>query len=219
MAGVLTLAQMRSELRFNLDNREATDIPDTTLTRWLNWSYLHVCGPKVYRHPAMQQSQTIALVSGTYTYSLASTVDSIYGIYNVTDGYRLVPRDIRWWDERPRSAAGRPAVYVRWGSSLYLHATPADSDAGKSITVRHLAIPTLLSADGDLTVLTPVWDEIIIMGAAWRGWRSLNRPDHAEIAKQDFTQMVNEVAEVTHTEAEDWGRRREVEVQQYERPA
>jgi len=216
MAGSITLTQMRDEVRYNMDNREATDIPDTYLTRYINWAYLHVCSPSVYRHQAMQATQTIPLVAGTFTYAVSANHDMIYGVANITDGYRLKPRDVRWFRERPRTGGGRPGIYVHYNNNLLVHSTPSTSDTGKSLVVDYWAIPTPLSANASVTVLTPIWDEIIILGAVWRGWRSLNRPDHAEIAKQDYGSMINEVTAVAKIEGEDWDHQAQPEIQHYQ---
>lgn len=202
--GDMTLAEMRNELRYNIDNRESVDIANTTLDRWINWAYRHVSSPKVYRHPALQSTQNITLAANDRDYALNSDVEAIHSVYNQNEGYSLRREDIRWINERPVNYGGRPGVYARWNNTLFFHNGPSTSDAGKIIVVRYWAFPARLTTDNAITVLYPIWDEIIVMRAVWSAWRSLNRPDHAEIAKQDFSQMVNEVGQILSIEGEDW---------------
>ncbi len=212
--GLIDLAAMRAEVKFTLDNRQ--DMTSARLTQWVNWAYLHVANPKIYRHNELQATQSITLVAGTDTYALADALFAIDSVSNTTHGHKLWPNTIDDFDLSPQTT-GSPRQYARWGRNLHLRSNPAAADAGDNIQVRYLAEPTVLSGDTDLTVIDGIWDEVIIVGAVWRGWRALNRPDREEISRAAFAAQINDVKEVRDVEAEDDGYRFEPQVQRYQR--
>jgi hypothetical protein len=62
-----------------------------------------------------------------------------------------------------------------------------------------------LTAGAGTTAIHERWDEIIVEGATWRGWKDLNNIDRADQARDEFARMINEVTDIAKIEAEDWG--------------
>ena len=205
--GTMTFAEMRDELMFALDNRGETTASGVTparKSRWINSAYRHVSMPSVFRHRELEVSQDVTLVTSTASYSLNSDLWAIQSVYNTTSlrERRLRPRSMRQLDSM-LTTLGEPTLYARWGNTIHLRRVPSSSFNGDTLRVRYWDRPSLLSADSDLSVLTDEWDEIIIMGARWRGWLWMNVPDRAEQARQDFGRMINEITDTFQLEGED----------------
>ena len=211
--GTLTLAGFRAEVQFALDQRQ--DLTNPLMDQWINWAYLHVSMPTVFRHRELQNTQNITLVDGTQAYALNTNITAVYGVHNSTDGYKLRPNDIREFDLSP-AASGQPREFAIWGNQIFFRATPGATDAGDIVVVRYWEEPTDLEADTDATVLRQMWDEVITLGAIWRGWRSLNRPDREEIFREIFASMINEVTEAMQVEGEDFGWEIRPEIERYQ---
>lgn len=212
--GVLTKLGMVDEVRYQMENRQ--DISATRIKRWLDWAYLHVSMPNIYRHRQLQDTEDIALVLADDTYTLASDITAVYSVANTTKGYRLEPQDIRWFDEL-RQIDAQPRVYSLWGNVLHIRGRPTSAEAGDNLRIRHWARPDLSAfGDNDETILDQVWDEVVILGAVWRGWRTLNRPDMEDLAREVFSLSINEIVDIDRVEGEDDGRRFEPEIYNYE---
>lgn len=202
--GVLTLSQFRVAVRLCLEDRSDLD-PATVngalfLNRWVNDAYRHVCLPSVYRQPGMQQSATVVADDSVSAYALASNVYAIRYVINETKGLRYTP-------DRPEelleSASGRDLTWARQGSSLILRAS-AGTD-GDTIRYYYWARPTLLTADGDVTVLDEYWDQVIITLAAGYGAANLGMMERADYYDERAARLINEHADPGVFEAEDRG--------------
>lgn len=235
--GSMTLDELRDAARWGLDNR--TNITTTQLTRWANWTYLHITMPKIHRHQNLQgdSANLVTLVADQVTYDLPVLLSyTFWGIHSIwhIDGTNSADRtarrqrlkggyDIRSVDESTLGQ-GRPTRYALWGMTasttvpgpvLNLDRRPATAEVGQVLLIRGYRSPTLLSADGDRTILHPAWDEVMTLGMVWRGFRELREMARAEGAKADFVSMIQEQQEATKLDAEDWGGAFEVDLQHY----
>lgn len=232
--GTLDLATFRSATKWALDNR--TNITDDQLDRWINWSYLQISQPSVHRHQPLQAEGSVTLVLDQVQYDLPSlltyTLWGIYGIWyvegsSITD-YSLRRQRLRGsFDVRSTDTAalgqGRPTRYSIWGQTagttggqvLNLDRRPSATDAGRVLLVRGYRSPTTLALDGDNTVLHPLWDEVIVQGATWRGFRELGENARAEVARQNFGLLITEQQSARRLDAEDWGGGFEVDLTYY----
>lgn len=218
--GSLTLAQLRSELIFDLRGRTDTTTTDGVSTTrqniWINAGYLHITHPTVFRHRELQSTSTITLVSGTgaYTFTpLAGVVTTalryVSHVEAATDDFtvgrtKLFPRDEQWFQDRSRFTSGAPRDYFVRGSQLQLNPIPGTAEAGQVLVCGIWREPTLLTADGDTPVLSTLWDEIILLAARWRAELHLGYRDLAEATKIDFTSLINEYRSFEDMHAEDW---------------
>ena len=215
MAGTLTFTQFQDRVRYRLDQRTDTDdLPEEQVQQWINWAYEHVSMPNVYYHHELQSTQNITLTTDA-DYGLNDDVWGIYDVSDTTFGYFLEPRDIRYFDERPITD-GQPREFARWQRRIHVRGRPiVGSGVGDNVQIRYWLRPDPLADPSDQTVLHPVWDESIVVGAVWRAWRDLNQPDRAEIAREEFGLLVNEVVQVQKIEGQNWKHTTQVEIQSY----
>lgn len=225
----MTFLEMQDALRWELDQNQT--LTAAQLKRWLNWAMIHVSQPNIHKHQSLQAEGAVVLVADQANYALTALGFRLWGIYSTTyiagTSTALTNRrrrlrgagDIRWLDGQ-FLMQGEPSSYAVWGGSasgqtLWVNSRPASSQAGNLLLVRGYRQPAQLVNDGDLTVLNDLWDEVVVMGAKWRGWRGLNRPERAEIARVEFGLQINEIQEATKLDASDWGGRFEFEFQEH----
>jgi hypothetical protein len=232
--GVMELSEMRDATRWGLDNRR--DLTATQLNRWINWSYLHICQPHIHRHQPLQtdSGDSVTLVTDQIEYDLDALLSlEFFGVYSATyiegtshsdysvSRHRLHGGgDVRWMDQQ-FLGTGRPNQYAIWGGSaggqvLYIDRRPTSNENGNVLLIRGYRRPARLDTPTDVTVLNEMWDEIIILGARWRGWRELNRLDRAGTAQLDFSAMLTQVQDATKLDAQDWGGRFELDLIPYQ---
>jgi hypothetical protein len=229
--GVMQLTDFRDALRYSLFNR--ADLSTTQLDRWLNWSYLHVCQPRVFRHRELMidTANTITLSTGVMQYDITSTtlgmsVPFIYQILYIvgTDSADLALRrrklrggqDIRQFATATIPSA-EPTHYALFGTDLWVYPKPSSTQNTHVIQLMGVREPTRLTNDDQPTVVRESFDEVILLGARWRGWRELGRFDMAEIAKADFVALLGDLQEPGSSDAEDWGGYFQPDADQYER--
>ena len=208
--GTQTRDEFRTRVRFKLDNR--ADVTDAQIDDWVNDAYDHVSRPNIFRHRELQTTQTIPLLTTVREYALSTDVDYIYTVFNSTEGYGLLPRDLRSFD-RARISDRQPRFYDTWGSNLVLDSTPDSGSVGDNIVVRYWQTRTRLSTNA-ATAIHERWDEIIMWGATWRAWDDLNNIDRADQARDNFARMINEIQDIQKIQGEDWGQSSEPQIQQ-----
>lgn len=216
--GTMTGPEIATLVRGNLGNRSSTDVPDATLLWFVNWTLLHLASPRVYRHRELQETRSTTLVTGTALYNIVASgspalaVDSVV-IAHPTDSHRrrrLDPmRDRDAFDISGVMTASEPQWYAKWGETqIELLPAPGSTYNAWNLHIRYLAPPTLFVV-GDMgsgtttTPYSPLWDEVVVQGATWRGWRWLREWERAEQAKGEFGQLINETASRVDVEAED----------------
>jgi hypothetical protein len=209
--GTKTRDEMVERIRFKLDNRSTSDVTDEQIEDWLNDAYDHVCRPNIFRHRELQDTHDITLVANDRDYALASDHDFIYTVFNVDEGIGLHPRDLRQFD-RTTIVTGQPRFYDTWGTNLVINCNPDSASVDDVIRVRYWKTRDRLTSDA-ATTIHERWDEVIIEGATWRGWKDLNNIDRADQSRDEFARMINEMVDIAKIEAEDWGQSAEPEVQ------
>jgi hypothetical protein len=232
--GDLDLTALRNATKWALDNR--SNITDSQLERWINWSYVHISQPKVHRHQPLQAEGSVTLVLDEVQYDIPTELGyALWGIYGVwyVEGSSITDRtlrrqrlrggfDVRSTDEGSLGQ-GRPTRYSVWGQTatsdggqvINLDRRPSAGDAGRVLLVRGYRTPTLLTDDTHTTVLNPLWDEVIVVGATWRGFRELGENARAEVNRQSYGLLINEQQDSRRLDAEDWGGGFEVDLIYY----
>lgn len=218
MAGLLTITNMLDQVRFILGNRTTTDIPNATALVWINWTIDQLASPRVYRHPELWDLTSQSLTAGTrlYTIDTAGTpadtvaVISVVAVSSTDPAQRVRLRPVRLRDsfeQAGRVASGNLREYSLYSpTQIEVYDTPSTTYTGWNLLVRRIKVPTArLIADiaTDKSPLHRFFDEAIVLGAVWRGWRALKEAMRAEQAKSEFGQVVNEIADRLTTEAED----------------
>jgi hypothetical protein len=205
--GTLTLVDFRTEVRVALKNRpdSATALSDTRLNRYINMSYVHISRPEVFRHREMMRTALITLVSGTneYTFTPDSNTNSVVAIRsvafidsttlsNTARRRRLTPRDPQYFDDTTFSAGSNPSSYAIDGDTMIIDPVPGSLQATKLLLVREIIEPPALVAGLQQTLLRPLWDELVILGAKWMSELYLGYRDQAEATKLDYASLLNE---------------------------
>jgi hypothetical protein len=228
--GALSLQTMRDDLRYIVGGYTSTELSDTLVDRWLRFAYLHVARPAIYQHRELLTSGTVPLVTSDrdYTFTAFGTstdnVQAIKLVVNETRGQRLRPLSLRQIEERARPGGtlltGRPTHYAAEGSNLYVLPAPNATHNGDTVRVWFWRKPVALAAS-PASELAEDWDEVIVVGATWRAWRYLNLADRAELAKAEFGQLANEVADRLRADMQEDAadRRIEVELDDYQQPS
>ena len=85
--GIMTLSQFRTELKFNLENRNDSGLTDARLNLWINQAYLHLGRPEVRKHRELQFTHDYVLILDQNEYSLANTTKRLLGVRNLTYFY------------------------------------------------------------------------------------------------------------------------------------
>ena len=225
--GVATLVQLEDDVRYIVGGYSTTEIGNTTVDRWLRWAQLHISRPSVYPHRELLTSGTLLLVTSDRDYPFTGfgtstdNVQTIKLVVNETRGQRLLPLSLRQIEERARPGGtlltGRPTHYAAEGNTLYVWPAPNSTHNNDTVRVWFWRKPAALAAS-PASELAEEWDEVLVVGATWRAWRYLNLQDRAEIAKAEFGQLINEIADRMREDMrEDMADRRfDVEVVDYQ---
>lgn len=201
--GTNELVDMHEDLYLLLDSRDEAD-PSTAsgvarLNRFLNWSYLRVQLPTTFEHIERQTTQTLTMVTSTASHAL--TVWAIDHIRYNNFGKNIKPMS-RSSLSNTTIPSGQPSRWARWGSTLYWDYIPTSDQNGHTATVYGWTEPSALvsTASTAASTLNSVWDEVIVVGAAWRGWRSLGDHTKADLYREEYGALVNDNKSVLHVE-------------------
>jgi hypothetical protein len=119
---------------------------------------------------------------------------SIWAIEHVEKADGTVLDRVEWRtltgeDDTTEGALGEPTMYARYGDNIFLDKYSEDRDI---LRIYYYAFPTALStASPDVTTELPaLWDEVIVLGAVYRGFGKLMEPDREYNAQQRFEYEV-----------------------------
>lgn len=96
-------------------------------------------------------------------------------------------------DQTTDGMLSEPTKYARYGDNIFLDVYSDDRDI---LRVFYYAFPTALStASPDVTTELPaLWDEVIVLGAVYRGFGKLMEPDREYNAQQRFEyELINKL--------------------------
>jgi hypothetical protein len=232
--GTYTLENFRSELLFDLKNRSDTTgsagFSTARQDSFINAGYLHVTHPSVFRHRELQHRYTIPLVNAQWNYTFTpnasvviTSIRSLSHVAAATDdplSYRtkIYPHDEQWFQERTLTSSGPPRDYFVVGSEIRLSPVPTANEAGEVLVVSAWREPAVLIA-GQTTVLSTIWDEIVLLAARWRAEIHLGYREMAEATKLDFTSLVNEYQTFEQLHGEDWDWQGGIRTESYQESA
>jgi hypothetical protein len=228
--GTLNLEGFRAELLFDLRNRTDTSAPEGLTTArqdmFINAGYLHVTHPSVFRHRELQHSYTITLVNGTQSYvfhpNAGVNITALRYVAHVAAASdsptafrtKLFPKEEQWFQERTLVSGGPPRDYFVRGDQLFLSPVPGAVENGQVLVVGAWREPALL-VPGSATVLSTLWDEIVLLAARWRAELHLGYRDLAEATKLDFVSLINEYRDFEQLHGEDWDWSADVRVERH----
>jgi hypothetical protein len=219
--GTLTGGQMYNQI-LDLLGRTQQDIPAAVANVWLNWSLIHLTDPRVYVHRELIEENTQLLSTGLGNYSIAGSnltvtraMDSVVIKNPNINSQRYLLWPIREKDQFEITGIYPPNL-PRWyswlpgGTAIDIISAPGATYNNWELHIRRIIYPGAMQIDAfpNLTsVIQPAWDEVLVLGAVWRGWRDRLDYARADTMKKETGQMINEIAERLKQEAKDtdWG--------------
>lgn len=159
-----------ASLRSKIGNPTTADVPDGTLTGYLNEAYRHIT--MRYRHKVVRATNQFNTVAGTATYTLAGQYLIVLQVWDRTHNVKLVKIDPEARTQLDLSVSnptqrGWPQYYETKQNGIVLYPTPDDAYA---IEAEYKANPADLSAGGDTPVINDLWHPGIVMLARWYYW-------------------------------------------------
>jgi len=205
--GDRTLSEFRTNLSYGLGNRgvvDGGDIAASTLTSWINSAYVKITskerlssGKKLVfpELEAVDASQSTA--DGTPTLSMPSNCLVMKHVYDYTNDALLSYVDWRsyleYTDRHDTGAENVPDEWTRYGTSLYLHPTPA---AAYGTYLYYRKRPASMAGDEEKTVIGAEWDDIIERQAIVDSLMRLKRYDEAKNEASELQTMLDELADI-----------------------
>ena len=155
-----------------------------------------------YRLPFMETTQAYTLTVGVADITNGSNLPTNFvtpiDLLLTTNGYEntLVFRDVRDMD----------ALYPDYESSSYPNNTPTDAykyaqtikvfpepNIAHTVTLRYYKKPTLLSADADIPELPSQFEELLVVGAAYRIMQVKDNYDQAAILENKYKELLDKL--------------------------
>ena len=170
----LTLDRMIFWFRKELGILGGQEVDDTDIVELLNMALWNV--ESNFKFHTRERCATTATVADQYLYDVSTItrLDSITSIAVVDDDgqrHKLSRTTRHWLDANANFSedSGLPTRYLRERDILTLHPVPDDD---YTLTVNHRrGVESLLQGTVEGTGLPRNWDEIVLSGAIWRGWK------------------------------------------------
>ena len=172
--GLLTLVDFRDEIDVTFGER-SLDTPH--YDRWINFAYLDICTAVDF--DILDAELSFNTADGTRNYNAPTTpYISIKHVRDTSSDYSLawIPKE----DFFRLTAAdeGAPKRWTLHLDDIYLYPCPDGIYAVKAI---YKQTPTILSEDGDVTVLQAGWDAAVTMLAVHYGYMALGEEQRAVV--------------------------------------
>lgn len=156
-----------------------------------------------YRLPFMETTQDYTLVANVSDITNGTALPTNYvqaiDLTLTTRGLEkvLTYRDIRefdalWPDADDTAAypASIPTDWTMYGMTPRVHPVP---NIGYTVTLRYYKKPTLLSADADVPSLPSEFEELLVMGAAYRVMQVKDNYDQAGIFQNKYDELLDKL--------------------------
>jgi hypothetical protein len=196
----LSVNQIDTELT-ELLGIDDDDYSSVTRLLWINRSFWEITAKFEFKEK--EGSYTFNTVDGTSEYNVPVDIEALQGLSIVqSDGYtnsdlnRMEQSHYQNVITSNPEARAIPERYYREGNKIILYPTPNDA---RTVTVKYLkTLPDLL-ANGSV-VLPQEWHELILFGAAYRGFLVMNDKVSADFYRN---QQANLTATTIPTEAKE----------------
>lgn len=192
-----TWTTLKARLKVIMRSR---DDSDTYLETWLRQRYDEIVSS--YRFYEFDGTTTITLLNNTSTKSISGITDLKYiiSLRSVSNRRRVKKVSFRTIDNRDVSSKGIPTQYARYGSDLLFDMT-ANADTNYTLRYKKLITEPNFSSG---TPETPAqWDDVILYGAAVKGYHELFEPERAEFYQLKETRLIAELPSPDSVEEED----------------
>lgn len=196
--GLLTLQELRGEV--NLQRSVGNTLKD----RWINQA-LKEFG-YAFKFHELEASAQFQTVDAQFEYEIGSGLDVDISDFRYVEELRrvdsvsgdrstgrILPETrskfiLHIGDTSITTSHGNPKYYHRWRNALVLRPVP-DSDL-VTLEMDYYKTITALGADGDKSPFHEDWDEAIITGALYRGFRHFGEFDRYQNVRNDFLGLV-----------------------------
>lgn len=185
----LTLDRMRAKVRLSLGGLDSSDLDNTNLDELLNLSLWEL--EDKFPFEIKETIFASALVSGQYEYGMPLSpllFDAIVSVAVIDDeGQRFkLDRMSRSWldDNFDDSDLGQPEKYLREGEIITFFPIPDTTQDGFAFEIAAKEGVSDISGSNPATGLPRNWDELVTMGAIWRG--HFDNQDY-ELARESLT--------------------------------
>lgn len=196
------MAYTLTDIRTKVRNRVRDSGYDSTeITNYLNDTQNDVFNE--YRLPFMEDTEDYTLASGTADITNGTGLPTNFvtpiSLFVTSSGSEktLVFRDIREMDELypdftdsttyPNNA---PSVAYKFAQTINVFPKP---NAAYTVTLRYLKKPTLLSADADIPSLPSEFEELLVVGAAYRVLQVKDNYDQAGILENKYKELLDKL--------------------------
>lgn len=227
--GNLTLAELRDSVKFHVQN--SSKATSALLDRAINATYWHLSRPSLYQHRELRATVAFPLVLSTDKYGIDPTTMNggtykksanashtgarftawINAVYWETTTYpfpaqtqhfplmQVSPNEM---DRDSLKAQSEPRRYTIWDEKVEIDCYPSSSIVGYYIQLRGYVEPAALVAAGDVTVLGADWDDVLVVGAAYRLSRAFGEFARAGEFRVEFGQLLADMVDYEMVEGE-----------------
>jgi len=226
--GNLSLADFRDNIKFLAQN--SSKATDDRLDKNFNAAYLHLAQPHIYQHRILRTTVAFPLVLDQVVYDLEEVTVSA-APYITSTNSRISKKFIafvnaKFWDTKVHPFPASTIRYVMsplsefdmdrisqrvgteirsytiWNRSIELGEIPTAEDVGKYVEIRGYVEPELLTASGSTSVYDAAWDDILVVGGAYRLCRDLGQFDRAAELRNEYGKLIQDVVNYEMVEAE-----------------
>lgn len=156
-----------------------------------------------YRLPFMEATQGYTLDTSTSDITNGSGLPANYvqaiNLLLTSAGHekRLPYRDIREVDnafpdpdDTTRYPANTPSFWYNYGETIRVYPKP---NSAYTVTLRYYKKPTLLSSDADVPDLPSEFEELLVVGAAYRVLQVKDNYDQAAILQNKYDELLQKL--------------------------
>lgn len=192
-----TLSSLRNAVR-SIIIRD--DVTDATIDQRINWTLQNVASMEEL--PDLETSDSTIVLGDTRTYSLPSDVDRVLAVRIVGEPSALAPVSHTTIVGLDQTSDGIPYLWARYDNNILIYPTPDSTYQGKNLEVFYQKRPTALSANDDPSPLPDYYDEVLVVGAAYRVMRDLLEFEKAEKLFRHWRGLLNSIRDRRALEAQ-----------------
>lgn len=187
-SGLKSLADLRSDLAFDLGNR--TDLGPANYDRWINDAYVDMASSADI--PESKVSLQFDVVVGQPFYKLPSGLGramrgAMYSTGDEDEGWKLEHRDVDYWRMLPNNT-GAPRMFAKEQNVIVLWPTP---DAAYTIVLDMKIEPVKLTLTTDYPIFANEYHEPLLKLARAKAWESLQNDEKALTSEGSASRVIN----------------------------
>lgn len=196
------MSYILSDIRTKVRNRVRDSAYDATeITNYINDTQNDIFNE--YRLPFMETTQDYTLNIGTADITNGSGLPSNFVqvidlvLTSANREKLLLPKDLRELDysnpdyeNNTSYPAGEPQNWYKYGQTIKVYPEP---DLAYTVTLRYYKKPTLLSSDSDVPSLPSEFEELMVVGAAYRILQVKDNYDQAAILQNKYDELLDKL--------------------------